>query len=238
MGKASASIPLLSNSACARADTANNMSRSENDASGTEGRAREHPTRTLLIDTVRNLLTEHAAHAITADLVLTTSGVSKGSLYHFFEDLEDLIGTAMVREFASASQANITFAQEGLARCDSTPSALALIGSITRRVRASPLHRHRMNRVSLIGFARGNEKLRRLLAAEQPRLTDAIAGLLAEAQQRGLLDAGFDARAGAVLFQSVSFGQVVDEISDNPLDDDAWNRIVDTLMLRLFAPQA
>lgn len=214
------------------------MSRSKHAASEIDDRAREHPTRTLLIETVRGLLAEHAPHTITAELVLTTSGVSKGSLYHFFEDLEDLIGTAMVREFASASRANIAFAREGLARCDSPASALTLIGDITRRIRANPLHRHRLNRVSLIGFSRGSEKLQRMLAAEQTRLTDAIADTLAQAQQRGWLDKGFDPRAGAVLFQSISFGQIVDEISDNPLGDDEWNAIVDRLMSGVFAPRA
>lgn len=213
------------------------MSRSKHDAAGPDDQAREHPTRTLLIETVRGLLMGRAAHAITAELVLTTSGVSKGSLYHFFEDLEDLIGTAMVREFASEAQANIALAREGLARCDSAASALALIGSITRRIRATPLHRHRLNRVSLIGFSRGSEKLQHMLAAEQTRLTNAIADTLAQAQQHGWLDRSLDARAGAVLFQAVSFGQIVDEISDQPLGDDEWNAIVDRLMLAVFAPR-
>lgn len=198
--------------------------------------SREHPTRTLLIETARRLLADHAVHTITADMVLTGSGVSKGSLYHHFEDFDDLLGTAMAREFAFTVQENIAMARDGLARCDSTESVLAMLGAITRRIRTPAVHQHRMNRIGLIGFSRGNEKFRRLLAAEQSRLTDAMAELFAHAQQRGWLSSEFDPRAGAVLLQSCHFGQVADEISDAPLDDDAWVRIMDLLVRRLFAP--
>lgn len=210
---------------------------SGNPAHGSGTPRREHPTRLLLTETARGLLAEHPAHAITAEMALITSGVSKGSLYHFFEDLEDLLGTAMVLEFTSRSQENIAVVRERLAQCDSTASALDLIREITRRIREPEVHRHRMNRISLIGFSRGNEKFRRLLAAEQSGLTDAMAMLFAQAQQLGWLDSGFDPRAGAVLLQSVNFGQVVDEISETPLSDDAWNGIMDTLIRRMFAPQ-
>lgn len=211
------------------------MPRSKNRPSATDDTGREHPTRTLLVDTARGLLADHAAHTITADMVLTTSGVSKGSLYHFFEDLDDLLGTAMVREFSSAARKNIAVARQALEQCDSTGSMMAIFDAIARDVRTPAVRRNRMNRISLIAFSRSHEKFQRLLAAEQGWLTEAMAELFGLAQRKGWLRDDFDPRAGAVLFQACHLGQVVDEIADTPLAEEAWFRTMDTLVRRMFA---
>ena len=60
-----------------------------------------HPTRERLIDTVVSLLDEKGAEHISVDEVLSSSGISKGSLYHHFEDYSDLIESAYIRRFSA-----------------------------------------------------------------------------------------------------------------------------------------
>lgn len=218
------------------ATVAKKMSPTRRKPTDPEDAGREHPTRTLLVDTARSLLADNAADTITADMVVSTSGVSKGSLYHFFEDLDDLLGTAMVREFSMVVRRNTAMAREAMARCDSTGSLQAVFDTIARDVRTLAVRRNRMNRINLVAFSRGHEKFQRLLAAEQSRLTGAAAELFALAQQRGWLRDDFDPRAGAVLFQACHFGQVVDEITDEPLADEVWLRMMDTFIRRVFVP--
>ena len=50
-----------------------------------------HPTKTHLIETAVALLEEKMPHEIAVDEILEKSGISKGSLYHHFEDLAELL---------------------------------------------------------------------------------------------------------------------------------------------------
>ena len=55
-----------------------------------------HPTKRALITTVLEQLKTLKPSEITSESVLDKSGISKGSLYHHFEDFDDLIETAQV----------------------------------------------------------------------------------------------------------------------------------------------
>ena len=49
-----------------------------------------HPTKSLLISTTVKLLGTRLPGEIAVDEILDASGISKGSLYHHFEDLGEL----------------------------------------------------------------------------------------------------------------------------------------------------
>ena len=51
-----------------------------------------HPTKSKLVETATRLLKTHKPSEISVDLVLSESKISKGSLYHHFADLDELIG--------------------------------------------------------------------------------------------------------------------------------------------------
>ena len=55
-----------------------------------------HPTKTALIEATRELLETNARKDISTEQILNKSGISKGSLYHHFEDLEELVEAAML----------------------------------------------------------------------------------------------------------------------------------------------
>lgn len=60
----------------------------------------DHPTKVALLATAISLLDEQSPESITVGDVLTESGISSGSLYHHFGDLDNLIESAMVVRFA------------------------------------------------------------------------------------------------------------------------------------------
>ena len=60
-----------------------------------------HPTKRALIETVLELLKSVKPNELTSESVLEKSGISKGSLYHHFEDFDDLIETAEVIRYAA-----------------------------------------------------------------------------------------------------------------------------------------
>ena len=59
-----------------------------------------HPTKRLLVETVMSLLNTKTPDEVLADEVLEKSGVSKGSMYHHFEDLQELVETAQLARYA------------------------------------------------------------------------------------------------------------------------------------------
>lgn len=209
------------------------------DAPGTgrRRRKREHPTRTRLIETTRALLAQNAAENLTSDMVLEASGISKGSLYHHFEDFNDLIGTVMVREFSQAVQATIDAARTGFAQCDSAHALQSLIRQLTRLSQQPAMRERRMHRIRLILFAQANPRHKALLAAEQGRLTAALSELFSHAQDRGWINRRFTPGAAATLIQAYSTGRIVDDITEAPQPDEAWFEIIDLLTSRVFAPE-
>jgi hypothetical protein len=77
--------------------------------------------------------------------------------------------------------------------------------------------------------------MRRMLGAEQARLTDALTDLIREAQEKGLYRNDFDPRACAVLIQAYTLGKVVDDVVDTPVDPQAWNDLISQVIALVFA---
>ena len=59
-----------------------------------------HPTKSSLIDCAADLLDKYRFDEITVEMVLDRSNISKGSLYHHFEDLAELLEAAQVARYA------------------------------------------------------------------------------------------------------------------------------------------
>ena len=59
-----------------------------------------HPTKRLLVETVVAMLETKKPNEILAEEVLESSGVSKGSMYHHFEDLQELVETAQLMRYS------------------------------------------------------------------------------------------------------------------------------------------
>ena len=59
-----------------------------------------HPTKAILVETVVEMLETNKPDDIQADKVLEISGISKGSLYHHFEDLGELVESAQVARYS------------------------------------------------------------------------------------------------------------------------------------------
>ena len=66
-----------------------------------------HPTKSSLIHCAADLLDKYRFDEITVEMVLDRSGVSKGSLYHHFEDLDELMDIA-AKAFSPSAPTNKT----------------------------------------------------------------------------------------------------------------------------------
>lgn len=193
-----------------------------------------HPTRQKLIETALQLLEACSPADITADLILDASGVSKGSLYHHFEDLTDVIEAAMIVRFAVGVNESVKSLADIVSSAKSQEELMQGLEAVARSAHVQERTRLRATRIQMISLATMNPRFAVKLAHEQERLTDALADIFQMGQNKGLMNREFDARAAAVLIQAFTLGKIVDEIVEQPTNPEAWNNIISRLIRLVF----
>jgi AcrR family transcriptional regulator len=185
-----------------------------------------HPTRDRLIATMVELLDGSDPEHITAEQVLTVSGVSKGSLYHHFDDFENLLEAALIARFSVNVDATIDALSQLLGTVNSREDLLAALRVINTYNQAQDRASFRLERARAAGLTYSSPRFHTALGLEQQRLTEAFTDLFIEAQNKGWMSAEIDARAAAVFVQAYTVGRVVDDISPDKVDPDAWINLV------------
>lgn len=189
-----------------------------------------HPTRERLIETMASLLDQKAPEQINVDEVLSISGISKGSLYHHFEDFSDLLEVAYLRRFATYIDVSNDAIAEVITSSRTREEMLAGMKKVTSRAQSPDLAAVRLERIRAIGLAGGSERFRKRLAVEQQRLTDAMADLVRESQAKGWFRSEFDPHVVAVFVQAYTLGRVLDEVSEHPVSNDQWVAFIDHIV--------
>jgi AcrR family transcriptional regulator len=152
--------------------------------------------------------------------------VSKGSLYHHFEDFEDLLEAALIARFSVNVDATIDALAQILATVDSREGILAALREINNYNQAQERASFRLERARAAGLTYSSPRFHTALGAEQQRLTEAFTDVFVEAQNKGWMSTGVDARAAAVFVQAYTVGRVVDDISPEKVDPEAWINLV------------
>ena len=195
---------------------------------------RIHPTKALLISTTVGLLDTKLPDGIAVDEILVKSGISKGSLYHHFEDLGELLEVAQVERYAAWVDRSVSAIVAMLAKVKSREDLVQGLKMITRFTQDPAYSKTRFQRARAIAAAEHNPRFRARLAEEQTRLTEALIDLIEEARNKGLYAKDFDAHAGAVLVQAYTLGMIVDDFADKKMDPEEWYKLIDMVVEKVF----
>jgi AcrR family transcriptional regulator len=198
-------------------------------------RSGTHPTHDKLLQTTVELMEEHLPQAITSDMVLQKSGVSRGSLYHHFGDFSALLELAMVNAFSKEVDRSIASFTKLLGTAKSKEEMLAGVFAATTRTQSRALKQLRFQRARVIICTEDNPRLAAILAFEQQRLTDALAGLMHQAQENGWMNKTFNPCAGAVLIQAYTLGKIVDDVVENKMSEQVWDDLINQVISKVFA---
>lgn len=193
-----------------------------------------HRTKRALVDTVVAMLDEDPFREPTCDAVLIRSGISRGSLYHFFEDYADLVEHAEVVRFTRYVDDSAVLLRLAMAESQSREELRARIEAFSRETQSQARAPRRAERTVALANASRHPRLRSTLGREQLRLTTVLGDLIRDAQERGWMGRDFDADAAAVLIQAYTVGRVVDDISPRPVDPEAWSTLVLMIVERVF----
>lgn len=190
-------------------------------------RARSAPHRTALrlIDTTVELLDTIPADMLTLSDVLGASGISHGSLYHHFEDFNDLIEQAVAQRFSQHLRQSVQGIQALVDGSQDGAAFRAGAEMMMREVHRPERHPNRLQRATTLSMAQGRPRLQVAIAKAQQEVTDATAELLTEAQRRGWTRPDADMTTVAVLLQALTLGRLVDDIAERHVDPESWETL-------------
>lgn len=181
-----------------------------------------HPTKQLLLETAVSLIDEFGPQGFTVDNLLDASKISKGSLYHHFEDFHDVIEQAQVSRFARFVDEDIQVLTALLTSAGSREELGQRFAQVVMSSAAPGRAEARADRASIVGLSRHSKKFADALAIEQQRLTDSLADVAREMQERGWINSDLDVVALATFVQAYSLGAVLNDVTEKPISVERW----------------
>ena len=194
-----------------------------------------HPTKRALIETVLDQLKTTRPSDLTSELILDKSGISKGSLYHHFEDFDDLIETAQVIRYAAYVDQSIHLLTKVFQTAKNRDEMVVELKKVTRFTQTPALMPQRMDRATSISLANSNPRMMKKLNIEQDRLNEALIDIFREARDRGWINKEVDLHAGALFIQAYSLGIIINDVSGKKVEPEAWNELIDLFLERIIA---
>lgn len=194
-----------------------------------------HPTKRALVQTVLDQLKTKKALDLTSELILEKSGISKGSLYHHFEDFDDLIETAQVFRYAAYVDQSIHLLTKVFQISKSKEEMVTELKKVTRFTQSPDLMPQRMDRATSISIANANPRMMKKMNAQQDRLNEAIIDIFREARDRGWINKEVDLHAGALFIQAYTLGIIINDVSGAKVDIKAWDELIDMFLEKVIA---
>lgn len=195
-----------------------------------------HPTRERLLLTTVELMDSENPEKVGVEMVLEKSGISKGSLYHHFEDFPALIEAALVYRFHRVVDTSIALIANTVATSTSREQFFAEMEKVTAITHSREMTAIRFERARALGHAGTSLRFKEALGIEQQRLTFAFADLVREAQNQGWITTDIDPHATAVFIQAYTIGKLIDEVTPEPMDEQQWLSLINRMIERTFAP--
>ena len=184
-----------------------------------------HPTAQKLVDTVIGMLEETSYDNIKSENVLHRSGISRGPMYHHFENFEDLIETAQVQLYARYAGGVIVAIQEVVARQSDPWKARKEIGILVHLKTNLASKRVRWQCLGVLHNAASVKSFRFKLWETQEVINQEWIKTYEICLQRGWADPSRDPRVFAYMMQSFILGRVYDDIAPIKVEQEDWVQI-------------
>lgn len=193
-------------------------------------KATMHPTREKLLMTMVEMLDGPDPEHITVEDVLNASGVSRGSLYHHFEDFEELYETGLAYRITQWVNESASAMEHVFNSATSREDVRAGVHAVTAASQGPERRLNRLERARAFGLAGFNPRFQAVLGEEQARMTEVLTRLIAGAQEKGWISPTIDPMASAVFIQAYTIGRVVDDISTVKVDPEKWESLVNEIV--------
>lgn len=194
-----------------------------------------HPTALELVKTVDNLMNVKSASQITAEEVLTASSISKGSMYHHFEDLYDLIEITYIYRYSKWIHLTIEQLTKLLTSVTSAQELKLALFRVTSTTQNSSISQIRLERARMFASAEGNPRMQNKVIEETEKITSILEDLIREVINKGFFKPNLDARTVAIFIQAYTFGVIINDFTENKLADKNWidfiNSVIESMLI-------
>jgi AcrR family transcriptional regulator len=189
-------------------------------------------TRGRLLSTAVDMLDELQEKDVSAAEILRRTGIARGSLYHFWDSIGDLIEEAYLVRYSRYVEKSGAVITELLETCTTKEEFFAGLSKVTELTQDPMRKANRYERARILGMAEKNDKFRKALGEAQQGLTDLFTAQITEVQNRGWFNKDFDPRTVAVLIQAYTLGKIVDDVVENPMNSISWNDLIGLIVGR------
>lgn len=173
-------------------------------------------------------------YGFTVEQLLTTSGISKGSLYHHFEDFNDLVECVQVRIFAEYVALDISAIQRALDEATDQEKFVNLISLIIRISMQPERSASRIQRARIISATQGRERFGARIGHEQKLLNDQMTQVISVGQERGWIASQLKANALSIFVQGYAFGLILNDVAEERADPEELIAVIDSVIANLL----
>lgn len=191
-------------------------------------------TRQRLVDATVGMIVKQGLDAVEIDAVLAKVGVTKGSMYHHFASVNDLLVEALVDMYGTRVDETLRMFESMLDGCTSAEEVRIRLHEVNRLVHRREEASVRFLRTRVLSLVPSNGVLAARLAVEQRRLTEGIVATVRGAQERGWFRPELDPHAMGVFVQSYTLGRIVDDVVEEHMSDEGWIALVDHVVDSFF----
>jgi AcrR family transcriptional regulator len=182
--------------------------------------ARRPDRRELLLGAaVRHLETGSAA-SLRVGAIAAEAGVAVGLIKHYFGSRDGLVAAAQQRRIVGATQQDIAGSRDALAGASDLDELMEGIRRVARQTIDRRRADIRLSRFAAIATAHGRPEARDAIGSTLSELIDAMAELIADAQERGVVSSRRSPRGLATFIQAYSLGLLVHDLDPTPSDDE------------------
>lgn len=202
------------------------------DRVGSHETQRDRPTETLdsrskLINATLEIILERGIDAVRIDVVASTAGVTKGSIYWHFEDRQALIKAAIAEQIRRLSSETIEVVSDAITQSSTQQDYLARIVPLLTDPFDASKSRELWSRLAVLVEAHNDPELRAMMRDVQSRHLAVVVELMTDAQRHGFLRQDLDPVAVAVAINVINLGSsIIDILGENGPDPSAWWNLI------------
>ena len=171
-------------------------------------------TKRLLIDVAIRHLSLYGWEGTQLPAIVDEVHVAKSSVYHFFGSREGLLAAATAEQYRRTLLAEDARVLDDARACQTEQEFLSFVERELLRVATDPMTiASRKERVIIAAAALTREELSEDVAAAQQVFVHAMAGIISEAQERGLINSSVNPTSYASWLHGMTLGRTLTESS-------------------------
>lgn len=195
----------------------------------------ESDTARRILDYSVDVIAKHGEAALRIHELEAATGISIGSIYHFFGSREGLVEAAQAERYMESLRESVEAVAKVLEGCRSRDQLMTLLRRINREFGSPEGAIRRRTRLSVIGSALGRPSLERLVGEEQGRLLeDRLVEILRPFQEKGWIRRNVPLRELSSWLAGQWLGRALIEIGPSRADARAWTKVAEEALLAVI----